>query len=74
MQLPESLSLKPALIIGGFLVSDVGPNLLQLKANGRDGITTSPEVLAREVAVATAKLTGNGDRTLSLDETDDRCH
>ena len=37
------------------------------------GLTTL-KVLAGEVAIATAELTGNGNRTLALDETDDRGH
>ena len=61
-----------ALIISCFLVSDIGSDLLQIKANRRDGVPTSPKVLAGEVAIATAELTGNGNRTLALKETDDR--
>ena len=48
--------------------------MLSLKANRRDGIATSLEVLTGEVALPTTQLAGDGDRTFPFEKTDNRRH
>jgi len=44
--------------------------LLQRKTNGGDRITPRPNMLAREVALASRKLPGKGDSTLACERAD----
>ena len=55
------------------LLADVGSDLFQFEPDGRYGVTASPEVLARKVAFLAAQAS-DGDRTLSFEKSDHRCH
>jgi hypothetical protein len=67
-------SAKTSLVVCLLLVANIGAHLLQRKPDCRDGIAASPEVLTGEVALPTAQLAGDGDRTFPFEETDDRRH
>ena len=67
------MALKTSCSIRFFLVADVLANLLPFEADGRNRVSTGPEVLAREVPLA-ATQSGYGDRALPLDEPDDRSY
>ena len=52
-----------------FLFADVLANLLQLETNRGHGVSTSPEMLAREVSLFAAQ-SGYRNRALSLQKPD----
>src|SRR5207253_1455292 len=53
------------------LLADIATDSFQFKSDSRDGVTTSPEMLPREVALS-ALQAGDGNRALALEKTDDR--
>jgi hypothetical protein len=56
-----------------FLFADVLADLLQLESDGGYGISTGPEMLAREISLF-ATPSGYGDRALHFQKPDHRSH
>src|SRR5437870_9573505 len=56
-----------------FLLADVCSDLLQFEPDGRYCVTTSPEMLAREVAFLAVQAS-DGNRALPFEKSNHRCH
>src|SRR6516225_6108271 len=67
------MALKTSCSIRFLLVADVLANVLQFEPDGRNRVSTGPEVLAREVPLPTAQ-SSHSNRTLPLQEPDHRSH
>jgi hypothetical protein len=65
------MALKTSCSIRFLLIADVLADLLQFESDGRDRVSTGPEVLAREVLLSTTQ-SSYGDCTLSLQQPDHR--
>src|SRR6516164_9210259 len=59
--------------IRGFLFADVLADLLQLKSDRGHGVSTGPEMLAREIPLFAAQ-SGHRNSALPLEESDHRSH
>src|SRR5437016_9150320 len=69
-----ALPLKASLFVCTLLITNICAYLLQFKANSRDGIPSRPEVLAREIALSSTKLPGNGNRTFPFQKANHGSH
>src|SRR6516165_4600525 len=67
------MTLETSCSIRFLLVADVLANLLQFEPDRRNRVSTSPQMLAREVLLAAAQ-SSHGNRTLPLQEPNDRSH